>query len=173
MSRYLLAYLLPVAFLLTSLAAAQAPEGTRPALPTAFPKLPETALQASTSSSLLPVTPGVRYQYQLVHLYDNQQIYLAPAWRGQTVLKPAKVKAGLFSSESTLGEVDGLLMTALNELAADGWELLEIQNLVQPTSATQQVETSLRYNDPQRPVHTGTTSISTLTQTRYLFRKPR
>ncbi|UOQ72562.1 hypothetical protein [Hymenobacter cellulosilyticus] len=64
-------------------------------------------------------------------------------------------------------------MTTLNELAAEGWELLEIQNSTQPTRATQQVETSLRFDDPQRPIHTGTTSISTLTQTRYLLRKPR
>ncbi|MCB2406981.1 hypothetical protein [Hymenobacter lucidus] len=173
MPHRLLAYLLPAALLLAAPAVAQSPEPTAPPRGASFPKLPETAFQATTSSTLLPATPGVRYQYQLVHLYDDEQIYLAPAWRGQTVLKPVKVKSGLFTYENTLGELDGLLMTTLNELAADGWELLEIQNSAQPTSATQQVETSLRFNDPQRPIQTGTTSISTLTQTRYLFRKAR
>ncbi|UOQ72563.1 hypothetical protein [Hymenobacter cellulosilyticus] len=88
----LLAYLLPAALLLINPALAQSTAPVAPTLGAALPKLPETAFQATTSSSLLPVTPGVRYQYQLVHLYDDQQIYLAPAWRGQTMLKPAKTK---------------------------------------------------------------------------------
>ena len=131
-----------------------------------FPPLPEASLQPTVSTTMVNNVPGVRYQYQLVHL-DGNQIWLAPAWRGQTKLEPARK---LFNYDIA-GEVDGLLMNALNELSADGWELLEIRTATHPVEATQKVERDLQYNDPERPVYKSTTSIATSSQTRYLFRK--
>jgi hypothetical protein len=136
--------------------------------PPTLPPLPETSLLATTTVTTVPSAPGVRYQYQLVHL-DNSRIWLAPAWRGQTRLEPA---TRLFNYNLT-GDLDGLLMQALNELAADGWELLEIRTVTQPVEAVQKLEKENRFNDPEKPMYTGTTSISTSTQTRYLFRKAR
>ncbi|WP_345057184.1 hypothetical protein [Hymenobacter glaciei] len=60
--------------------------------------------------------PGVRYQYQLLHL-DNHRIWLALAWHGQTKLEPACQ----FINPNLTGELDALLMQTLNELAAAGW----------------------------------------------------
>ena len=134
--------------------------------PAVLPPLPETSLLATTSVTAVPNEPGVRYQYQLVHL-DNSRIWLAPAWRGQTRLEPAN---RLFNY-NLASDVDGLLMQALNELAAEGWELLEIRTVTQPTEAVHKLEKENRFNDPERPVYTGTTSITTSTQTRYLLRR--
>ena len=131
-----------------------------------LPPLPESSLQASTSTTTVTSVAGVRYQYQLVHL-DNHQIWLAPAWRGQTKLEPAR----RFLNYEAQGELDGLLMTTLNQLAADGWDLLEIRSTTQPVEAVQKVERELQFNDPNRPRYTGTTSIATSSQTRYLFRR--
>lgn len=131
-----------------------------------LPPLPETSLQPVVNTTTVSNAPGVRYQYQLVHL-DQWEVRLAPAWRGQTKLEPSHK----FLNANAAGELDDLLLKAINELAADGWELLEIRTVSQPTSAVQKVERELKYNDPQRPVYTGTTSIATATQTRYLFRK--
>jgi len=119
------------------------------------------------ATTAVPTANGVRYQYQLVHVENDQRIWLAPAWQGQTKLEP---RAKLFSSAT--GELDGLLMSTLNSLAAEGWELLEIRTASQPTKAKQTLETSLTYNDPNRPTYTGTTTIDSYTQTRYLFRRP-
>ena len=131
-----------------------------------LPPLPTTSLQATTTVTTVPNAPGVRYQYQLVHL-DNSRIWLAPAWRGQTRLEPAN---RLFNYNLT-GEVDGLLMQTLNELAADGWEMLEIRTVTQPVEAVQKLEKELSFNNPNTPVYTNTTSISTSSQTRYLLRR--
>lgn len=134
-----------------------------------LPQLPETALQPVISSTAIPLSNGMQFQYQLVRVYNDRCVYLAPAWHGQVKLEP--LRRGLFSTPDP-AEVDALLVGALNELAAEGWELLEVQTLVQPTAATQKVETSLPYNDPQRPAYTGKTAIETVTQTRYLLRRP-
>ena len=134
--------------------------------PPIFAALPEASLTATTSTTIVRNETGVRYQYQLVHL-DNARIWLAPAWRGQTKLEPARK----FLNADAAGDVDALLMQALNELAAAGWELLEIRAVNQPVEAVQKVETELRFNDPNKPVYTSTTAIETSVQTRYLFRR--
>ncbi|GAB3575792.1 hypothetical protein [Hymenobacter daeguensis] len=133
---------------------------------TVFPPLPEASLQPTLSTTVVNNAAGVRYQYQLVHL-DGSQIWLAPAWRGQTKLEPSHK----FLNLNLTGELDGLLLNTLNELSAAGWELLEIRTATQPVLATQKVERDLQFNDPERPVYKGTTSIETASQTRYLFRK--
>lgn len=159
---------LPAVFLLSAAVAQHGPPASKtPAAPLA--RLPEMALQPTLTTSVLPAATGLRYRYQQVRLYNEECVYLAPAWRGQTKLQPGR--QGLFSGPDK-GELDALLLTALNELAEDGWELIEIQRSALPVRATQKVETELAYNDPNRPVYTGTTSIETRTQTRYLFRKP-
>ena len=122
------------------------------------------------SATTVTNAPGVRYQYQQVHL-DDSRIWLAPAWRGQTKLEPSRK---LFNTEA-VGELDGLLdgllITTINELSAEGWEFLEIRAWSRPTGATHKVETALQFSDPNRPVYTGTTTLSTSSETRYLFRK--
>jgi hypothetical protein len=141
-----------------------------------LPPLPESSLQAATSTTTVTSVAGGRYQYQLVHL-DNQQIWLAPAWHGQTKLAPAR----RFLNYEAQGELDGLLMTTLNQLAADGWDILEIRNTTRPVEAVQKVERELQFNNPNQPRYTGTTSIRTSSdrtssdrtssETRYLFRR--
>ncbi|QJX46194.1 hypothetical protein HMJ29_04275 [Hymenobacter taeanensis] len=161
-------FLLP-AVLALRLAAAQGQPHTGKAPVAPLPNLPETALQPVLLSTVLPPAGGLRFRYQIVRLYNDRCVYLAPAWRGQTKLQPPR--QGLFSSPEP-GEVDALLVGAVNELAQEGWELVEIQTSAQPLQATQKVETSLAYHDPQRPTYTGTTTIEMLHQTRYLLRKP-
>ena len=131
-----------------------------------LPTLSESSLRAAMSTTTVSNAAGLRYQYQLVHL-DGQRIWLAPAWHGQTKLEPAHQ----FLNFDAVGDVDALLMQALNELAADGWELLEINTVNQPVRVVQKVEKDVRLNDPSRPVYTGTTSVETSSQTRYLFRR--
>lgn len=131
-----------------------------------FPPLPETSLVATTSATAVHSEAGTHYQYQLVHL-DNDRIWLAPAWRGQTKLEPARK----FMNPDAAGDVDALLMQALNELAAEGWELLEIRTVSQPVKAVQKLEKELKFNDPNTPIYTNTTAIETVSQTRYLFRR--
>ena len=131
-----------------------------------FPPLPETSLTATATATAVRSEAGVRYQYQLVHL-DNHRIWLAPAWRGQTHLEPARQ----FLNPNLAGDVDALLMQTLNELAAAGWELVEIRTVNQPVSAVQKIEKENKFNDPEKPVYTGTTSVETSSQTHYLFRK--
>lgn len=114
----------------------------------------------------MPPTNGVRYQYQSVRVENERRIWLAPAWQGNTKLEP---RTKLFGSIA--GELDRLLMTTLNDLASEGWELLEIRTTSQPVKAKQIIETSLTSNDPKQPTYTGTTTIDTETQTRYLFRR--
>ena len=132
----------------------------------AFPPLPETSLMATTSTTTVRSEVGVRYQYQLVHL-DNSRVWLAPAWRGQTKLEPARK----FLNPDAAGDLDALLMQALNELAAEGWELLEIRTVSQPVEAVQKLKKELEFNDPNKPIYTSTTAIETSSQTRYLFRR--
>ena len=132
----------------------------------AFPPLPETSLVATIAATTVHNEVGVRYQYQLVHLTDDR-VWLAPAWRGQIRLEPAQK----FFNTNLAGDLDVLLMQTLNELAADGWELLEIRTINQPSHAVQELEKENKYNDPQRPVYTATTSIRTASETRYLFRR--
>ncbi len=131
-----------------------------------IPPLPETSLQATVSTTTISSAPGVRYQYQLLHI-DEREVRLAPAWRGQVKLVPSR---RLFNPDAD-AELDGLLLTTMNELAAEGWELLEIRAETRPVEAVQKVERDLQYNDPQRPVYKSTTSVSTASQTRYLFRR--
>lgn len=131
-----------------------------------FPPLPETSLLATASSTTVRNEAGVRYQYQLVHLDDNR-IWLAPAWHGQTKLEPAHS----FLNPNAAGDLDALLMDALNKLAAENWELPEIRTMTQPVKAVQKLEKDLKFNDPNTPVFTNTTTIETSMQTRYLFRR--
>ncbi|WP_303310174.1 hypothetical protein [Hymenobacter sp. BT730] len=133
------------------------------------PKLPETAFQSVSSHTLVPSSNGVRFQYQMVHLYNDEAVFLSPAWQGRTKLEPPK--RGLFTPYVP-DALNSLLIQTLNELSAAGWEIVDIQSSVQPVGAKQQIETDLAYNDPQRPAYTAKTSIETLTQTRYLLRKP-
>lgn len=129
------------------------------------------------AASMLPVLSvtsvapanGVRYEYQLVRLDNDLRVLFAPAWRGRTVLEPDT--RGLFTSAKP-GEAEGLLLQALNELSADGWELLEIRTSAQLVGATQKVETSLTFSDPNRPQYDGKTTYNSDSQTRYLFRRP-
>ncbi|UOQ65742.1 hypothetical protein [Hymenobacter volaticus] len=131
------------------------------------PPLPEASLQPAVTATVLPPTNGVRYQYQSVRVENERRIWLVPAWQGNTKLEP---RTKLFGSVA--GELDMLLMTTLNELASEGWELLEIRTASQPVKAKQTIETSLANNDPKQPTYTGTTTIDTEMQTRYLFRRP-
>lgn len=132
----------------------------------AFPPLPDTSLQATTTATIVHSEAGVRYQYQLVHLTDDR-VWLAPAWRGQTRLEPTHK----FLNTNLAGDLDVLLMQTLNELAAADWELLEIRTVNQPAHAVQELEQENKHNDPQRPVYTATTSIRTSSETRYLLRR--
>ncbi|WP_035564774.1 hypothetical protein [Hymenobacter sp. IS2118] len=157
-------WLLFAALLPCQLAVAQAGATLPPH--TILPALPVASLQPTNSTTAVRSAAGVRYQYQLVHL-DNRIIWLAPAWRGQTKREASR---RLFNSNE-VGELDGLLLKIINELSADGWELLEIQASTMPVEATQKIETELPFNDPTRPVYKGTTSIVTSSETRYLFRK--
>ena len=155
--------LLPL-LLSCQLAAGQSAPGSYPDYVLA--PLVESAMRRS-ESALVPVSaPGVRYQYQLVHLH-NSEISLAPAWRGQTKLEPPRK----FINPDFQSQLDGLLMNALNEIAADGWDLLEVHTVSQPVEAVHKVERELQFNDPNRPVYKGTTSISSTSHTRYLFRR--
>lgn len=138
---------------------------SKPALPP-LPALPATSMQPSVSTTTVSNVAGVRYQYRQVRLEDSR-IWLAPAWRGQTKLEPSRK---LFNPDAQ-GELDGLLLRTINELAAEGWELLEILALSHPVEATQKLERELQFNDPERPVFKGTTSFSSASETRYLFRK--
>ena len=132
-----------------------------------LPPLPETSLHPAVSTTTVSSAAGVRYEYQLVHLDDDSRIWLAPSWKGQTKLEPARK----FLNPNVAGEVDALLMGTLNEMAAEGWELLEIRTEARPVQAVQKVERDLVLNDPNRPRYTGTTSVETSSQTRYLFRR--
>lgn len=138
----------------------------QPAPTPVIPPLPETSLQATSSTTTISNTPGVRYQYQLLH-FDEREVRLAPAWHGQVKLESSR---RLFNPDAA-AELDGLLLTTINELTAEGWELLEIRSEIRPVEAVQKVERELQFNDPQRPVYKSTTSISTTSQTRYLFRR--
>ena len=131
-----------------------------------LPPLPESSLRGTLSITTLSNAAGLRYQYQMVHL-DGQRIWLAPAWRGQTKLEPAHQ----FLNFDAAGDVDALLMQALNELAADGWELLEISTVNQPVKVVQKLEKDVQFNDPNHLIYTGTTSVEAALQTRYLFRR--
>ncbi|WP_139925617.1 hypothetical protein [Hymenobacter sp. DG01] len=164
--------LLAVLLLLQSAAYAQATAPPKAARPVpAFPALPETAMQPTATVTRAPGTPaGTRFQYQLLKITDGQLAILAPAWRGITKLEPERVQKGLWR-EAVPGSLDSKVMDVLNELSAEGWELLEVYNLSQPVSAKQSVETSLTFNDPNRPTYSGTTSITTYTETRYLLRR--
>ena len=141
---------------------------SRTALPplAALPALTETSMQPVMSNTTVANTPGVRYRYQQVHL-DNGRIWLASAWRGQTKLEPTR---RLLNTEA-VGELDGFLLQTINELAADGWDLVEVRSLSRPVEATQKIETALQFSDPNRPVYMGTTTFSISSETRYLFRK--
>ena len=108
----------------------------------------------------------MRYQYQLLHL-ENNRVWLAPAWRGQLKLETKRS----FFNDHFQGELNVLLMGVINELSAEAWEFLEIRTVSEPSSATQKTEKDPHPTDPNNPVYRTTTSISTSSQTRYLFRK--
>lgn len=148
--------------LLTSrLAAAQS-------VPVPLP-LPKTSLQPIVSTTTFSNTPGVRYQYQLIHP-ESDCIWLAPAWQGQVKLEPRH--GGLFTPNFNFkGELEGLLMKTINELSADGWEFVEIRTETRPTGATQRIEKDSQSTDVNKPVYKATTSFHTSSETRYLFRK--
>ena len=155
-----MSYLLLLAILLTTsrLALAQS-------VPVPLP-LPETSLQTTVNTTALNNTPGVRYRYQLVHPDDNC-IWLAPAWRGQVKLAPNRT----FLNFNFQGELEGLLMRTINELAAEGWEFVEIRTESRPTGAMQKTEKDPKSTDPTNPVYLTTTSFHASSQTRYLFRQ--
>ncbi|MCA8831783.1 hypothetical protein [Hymenobacter pini] len=165
--------LLSVLALLNTAAHAQTTGSVKPVRPVpAFPALPETAMQpTATITRASSTTAGSRFQYQLLKIQDGQMAILAPAWRGITKLEPERIQKSLWS-EIVPGSLDNKVMGVLNELAVEGWELLEVYNLSQPISAKQSIETSLTFNDPNRPTYSGTTSITTYTETRYLLRRP-
>ncbi|MET4105452.1 hypothetical protein [Hymenobacter sp. UYP22] len=165
--------LLSVLLLLHTAASAQTTEPAKPVRPMpAFPALPETALQPTATVTRPPgAAVSSRFQYQLLKMQNGQVAYLAPAWRGVTQLEPDRVQNGR-RSEVVPGSLESKLMLTLNELSIEGWELVEIYNLSQPVSAQQSIETSLTFNDPNRPVYSGSTSINTYTETRYLLRRP-
>ncbi|UYZ62839.1 hypothetical protein [Hymenobacter weizhouensis] len=139
--------------------------------PVSLAALPEGTWQPVATSTILaaPATTSTRFQYQLLKVEDDEQAFLAPAWRGHTQLAPEQ--KNLFGRPKA-GELDALVMQALNDLAAEGWELLEVYHLTQPVRATQKIETDLTFNNPNRPNYTGNTSIQSHTETRYLFRRP-
>ena len=157
-------WLLFAALLTYRLAAAQSGSATPPHA--ALPPLPESSPQPVMSSTAVTNAPSVRYQYRQVRLGDDR-IWLAPAWRVAT-MQPLSRK--LFNPNAA-GELDELLLNTINELSADGWELLEIRALLQPTGAAQKLERRLLFSDPEQPVYEGTTTFSTSSETRYLFRK--
>lgn len=165
--------LLSAVLLLHTAATAQTPEPAKPVRPApAFPALPEAALQPTATVTRTPgAATGSRFQYQLLKMQNGQEAFLAPAWRGITRLEPDYVQNGR-RSEVVAGSLESKLMLALNELSLEGWELVEVYNLSQPVSARQSIETSLTFNDPNRPVYSGSTSIITYTETRYLLRRP-
>ncbi|OGX82831.1 hypothetical protein BEN47_18155 [Hymenobacter lapidarius] len=129
--------------------------------------LPEISLQPTVSTTTIESTAGVRYQYQLIRP-GFECIWLAPAWRGQIKLEPHRRR--LFNSNFD-GELEGLLMKTINELSADGWEFVEIRTESKSTGATQKIEKDSQSTDPTNPVYRATTSFSTSSETRYLFRK--
>lgn len=155
------ATLLLAALLVSGAASAQK---TISALPS---PVPAADLRPTLSVTTLAPANGVRYEYQLVRLDNDSRVLLAPAWRGRTVLEP---DTRLFKGTKP-GEVDELLLQALNELSAEGWELLEIRTSERLTEATQKVETSLTFSDPNRPQYDGKTTYNSDSQTRYLFRR--
>ncbi|MBB4599943.1 hypothetical protein HNQ93_000577 [Hymenobacter luteus] len=165
--------LIAVFLALHSAAEAQTTEAKKVARPVpAFPTLPEAAMQPTATVTRAPGNPaGPRFQYQLLKIQNGQIAILAPAWRGLTMLKPERIQKSLWT-EIVPGSLDDKVMHTLNELTAEGWELLEVYNLSQPVGAQQSIETSLAFNDPNRPVYSGTTSITTYTETRYLLRRP-
>lgn len=69
----------------------------------ALPPLPETAFQPVVTTTTVSNTPGVLYQYQSVS-FENARVFLAPAWHGQTKLKPSRDPFNLN------GEADALLL---------------------------------------------------------------
>lgn len=165
--------LLSALLLLHAAATAQTNEPAKPLRPVpAFPALPETALQPAATVTRAPgAAAGTRFQYQLLKMQNGEVAFLAPAWRGITQLQPDRVQNGR-RSEVVPGSLESKLMLTLNELSVEGWELLEVYNLSQPVSARQEISTSLTFNDPNRPVYSGSTSINTYTETRYLLRRP-
>ncbi|MBF9222642.1 hypothetical protein [Hymenobacter ruricola] len=132
-------------------------------LPVPLP-LPDTNLQPTVSTTTMPNTPGVRYQYQMIHPVSDC-VWLAPAWHGKVKLEPSRRH---FDFE---GELEGLLMRTVNELLAEGWEFVEIRTESRTTGATQKIEKDARATDPADPVYVSTTSFNTYSETRYLFRK--
>lgn len=164
--------LLSVLVLLNTAVSAQTTDSAKPVRPVpAFPALPETAMQPTATVTRAPSAAGTSFQYQLLKMQNGQIAYLAPAWRGITQLEPDRVQSGRRSVVVT-GSLEAKLMQTLNELSAEGWELLEVYNLSQPVSAEQEIVGSLRFDDPNRPVYSGSTSITTYTETRYLLRRP-
>jgi hypothetical protein len=135
------------------------------AVPVPVP-LPQTNMQPTVIITPMENMPGVRYQYQLVHPVSDC-VWLAPAWRGQMKLEPARK----FINTNFQGELEGLLMRTINELVAEGWEFVEIRTESIPYGATQKIEKSTQSADPANPIYLSTTSFHTSSDTRYLFRK--
>lgn len=134
---------------------------------------PPRPVQLPASQPVISVTPiapanGVRYEYQLVRLDNDSRVLFAPAWQGRTVLEP---DLRSLTRELRPGATEALLLHSLNALSAEGWELLEIRTSVQPVSATQTVETSLSFSDPNRPQYDSKTTYHSDSQTRYLLRR--
>lgn len=138
---------------------------TAQSLPVPLP-LPATNLQPTVSTTTMANTPGVRYQYQMIHPVSTC-VWLAPAWHGQVKLEPAR----RFLNFDIQGELEGLLMRTVNELLAEGWEFVEIRTESRTAGATQKIEKDPRATDPANPVYVSTTSFNTYSDTRYLFRK--
>ncbi|MBJ6108817.1 hypothetical protein JAO73_07350 [Hymenobacter sp. BT523] len=128
--------------------------------------LPAANPQPTVSTTTMPNTPGVRYQYQMIHPVSDC-VWLAPAWHGKFKLEPSH----RFLNFDIEGELEVLLMRTVNELLAEGWEFVEIRTESRTTGATQKIEKDPRATDPANPVYVSTTAFNTYSETRYLFRK--
>ncbi|MBX0291272.1 hypothetical protein K3G63_12540 [Hymenobacter sp. HSC-4F20] len=170
--KYLLLFLLP-GLLVSSAAAAQSkssgPAGQR--LPP-LPPLPTASLQPIvTVTQAAPAATSTRFRYQRLTLRGSTEAFLAPAWRGIVRLKPDKRKRDFLGNDKEW-EVEALVMQTLNELIEDGWELVEVHNLVQPTGITQTVETKENSSNPERPTYVSSVVAGAYRETSYLFRRP-
>ncbi|MBT2556311.1 hypothetical protein J7E24_00785 [Hymenobacter sp. ISL-91] len=138
------------------------------AQPALLAELPAASPPPTTTVTTVAPANGVRYEYQLVRLDNDARIFFAPAWEGRTVLEP---DFRSLAREMRPGAAEVLLLNALNALSAEGWELLEIRTSERPVGARQTVETSLTFNDPNRPQYDTKTTYDSELQTRYLLRR--
>ncbi|GGG29083.1 hypothetical protein [Hymenobacter glacieicola] len=149
-------------------------DSSKPASDThpALPSLPESALQPTVAiTQAAAVSPGTRFMYQQIRAVNNEKAFLAPAWHGLLHLEPDVVQEKRRTSRVP-GSLDVKVMQTLNELAEEGWELMEVYKLVQPVGAEQSITSALGFMEPTKRIVTGYTSINSYLETRYLLRRP-